>query len=128
MRLAAVMKKNHGFYYPRPRRGGFASAIASLLCVMAVVVQIGTPEEIVMHPADEIRPPIFVAGISRLKIVRAHAVMESLDDWQGRNGALADGAAQCDEQDNLSTLIDAAIKNRVYRSQLPVTVVNGLAW
>ena len=38
------------------------------------VIQIGTPEDIVMNPADKYVAE-FVAGISRLKVVKAHAVM-----------------------------------------------------
>lgn len=41
------------------------------------VVQIGTPEDIVMNPADDYVAD-FVAGISRLKVVRAHAVMQPI--------------------------------------------------
>ena len=51
------------------------------------VVQIGTPEDIVMHPADEYVAD-FVAGISRLKVVRAHAVMQPLAEFEKANGGL----------------------------------------
>jgi len=41
------------------------------------IVQIGTPEEIVTNPADDyVRD--FVEGISRLKLVFAHSIMESI--------------------------------------------------
>jgi glycine betaine/proline transport system ATP-binding protein len=44
-----------------------------------VIVQIGTPEQIVTEPADAyVRE--FVQGISRLKLVRAHTIMEPLTD------------------------------------------------
>ena len=44
------------------------------------VVQIGTAEDIVMHPADDYVAD-FVAGISRLKVVRAHAVMQPIEAY-----------------------------------------------
>ena len=47
-----------------------------------VIVQIGTPEEIVMNPADDyVRE--FVQGISKLKLVKAHSIMEPLDRFDG---------------------------------------------
>ncbi len=49
------------------------------------VVQIGTAEDIVMHPADDYVAD-FVAGISRLKIVRAHAVMQPMEQYVAERG------------------------------------------
>ena len=43
------------------------------------VIQVGTAEDIIMHPADDYVAE-FVAGISRLKIVKAHAVMRPVSD------------------------------------------------
>lgn len=69
------------------------------------VVQIGTAEDIVMNPADDYVAD-FVAGISRLKVVRAHAVMQPL------NGKKAPaGAPRVNESETLSTLIQLAIDN-----------------
>lgn len=45
-----------------------------------VLVQIGTPEEIVTHPADDYVAD-FVAGISRLHLVSAQSVMYPVDDF-----------------------------------------------
>ncbi|NND92629.1 MAG: glycine betaine/L-proline ABC transporter ATP-binding protein [Granulosicoccus sp.] len=70
------------------------------------VVQIGTPEDIVMHPADDYVSD-FVAGISRLKVVRAHAVMQPVDI--GSSTAIADDAPTFSPEANLSELITAAI-------------------
>ena len=42
-----------------------------------MVVQIGTPEEIVINPADEYVAD-FVKGISRLKVVQAKTIMKSI--------------------------------------------------
>jgi len=69
-----------------------------------VIVQIGTPEEIVTNPADEyVRE--FVQGISRLKLVRAHTIMEPL------NGHAADWphAPRADGDSDLDTLIDISV-------------------
>ena len=72
------------------------------------VVQIGTPEDIVMNPADEYVAD-FVAGISRLKVVRAHAVMQPLTEFESANGTLASTAQEFAEDAHLGELIEAAI-------------------
>ena len=48
------------------------------------IVQIGTPEDIVTNPADEYVAD-FVKGISRLKLVFAHTVMISIDQYNTEN-------------------------------------------
>ncbi len=68
------------------------------------VVQIGTAEDIVMHPADDYVAE-FVAGISRLKVVRAHAVMQPLD----ANTHPSDQSRRVAADASLSTLINFAI-------------------
>jgi len=72
------------------------------------VVQIGTAEDIVMHPADDYVAD-FVAGISRLKVVRAHAVMQPLAAYTGANGPVPENAPRVGESETLSTLINMAI-------------------
>ncbi len=72
------------------------------------VVQIGTAEEIVMHPADDYVAD-FVAGISRLKVVRAHAIMRPVAEFEARHGALPPDALQVREGETLSRLIELAI-------------------
>ena len=67
------------------------------------VVQIGTAEDIVMNPADDYVAD-FVAGISRLKVVRAHAVMQPLE-----GAKIAKAAPRVNESESLSTLIQLAI-------------------
>ena len=74
------------------------------------VVQIGTAEDIVMNPADDYVAD-FVAGISRLKVVRAHAVMQPLEAHIAEHGALSADAPRVNESENLSTLINLAIDN-----------------
>ncbi|MBT8433475.1 MAG: betaine/proline/choline family ABC transporter ATP-binding protein [Gammaproteobacteria bacterium] len=72
------------------------------------VVQIGTAEDIVMHPADDYVAD-FVAGISRLKIVRAHAVMQPMEKYLAQVGQPSDDAPRVNENESLSTLIQLAI-------------------
>jgi glycine betaine/proline transport system ATP-binding protein len=49
-----------------------------------VLVQIGTPEEIVTQPADDYVAD-FVAGISRLHLVYAHTIMAPMASFQDRH-------------------------------------------
>ncbi len=80
-----------------------------------VIVQIGTPEEIVMDPADDyVRE--FVKGISKLKLVKAHSIMEPVDSYSGS----LDGAPRADHLADLDQLIDHAVG-----SDQPVVIVEG---
>jgi glycine betaine/proline transport system ATP-binding protein len=72
------------------------------------IVQIGTAEEIVMNPADDYVAD-FVAGISRLKVVRAHAVMQPLGAYLDTHGPLGAGTPRVNESETLSNLINMAI-------------------
>ena len=77
-----------------------------------VIVQIGTPEDIVMNPADDyVRE--FVQGISKLKLVKAHSIMEPMEKHQGS----LDAAPRADEGSDLDQLIDLAVT-----SDLPVVI------
>lgn len=77
-----------------------------------VIVQIGTPEDIVMNPADEyVRE--FVQGISKLKLVKAHSIMEPMENYSGS----LDGALRADESADLDALIDLAVG-----TDLPVVI------
>ena len=82
------------------------------------VVQIGTPEEIVMNPADGYVAD-FVAGISRLKVVRAHAVMRPVGEYEQQFGPLSENGPSFNQDDNLSVLIRAAID-----SNEPIRIVD----
>jgi glycine betaine/proline transport system ATP-binding protein len=69
-----------------------------------VIVQIGTPEDIVMNPVDDyVRE--FVQGISKLKLVKAHSIMEPLGSFAGS----LDGAPRADHGADLDQLIDLAV-------------------
>ena len=80
------------------------------------LVQVGTAEDIVMNPADDYVAD-FVAGISRLKVVRAHAVMQPLDSHAA---PIPDDAPRVNEGETLSTLINLAID-----TEAPVLVEDG---
>ena len=72
------------------------------------LVQTGTAEEIVMHPADDYVAD-FVAGISRLKVVRAHAIMQPMEAYLAKRGPLPADVARVGEAETLSKLINLAI-------------------
>jgi glycine betaine/proline transport system ATP-binding protein len=77
-----------------------------------VIVQIGTPEEIVMNPADDyVRE--FVQGISKLKLVKAHSIMEPLHGFSGDLSS----APRADEGADLDQLINHAVG-----TDLPVVI------
>ncbi|WP_208353131.1 quaternary amine ABC transporter ATP-binding protein [Pseudaestuariivita rosea] len=72
-----------------------------------VIVQIGTPEQIVTEPADDyVRE--FVQGISRLKLVRAHTIMEPLTNGHANP---PDAAHRIDGQSDLDALIDLSVES-----------------
>ncbi|MEL7214931.1 MAG: betaine/proline/choline family ABC transporter ATP-binding protein [Pseudomonadota bacterium] len=82
-----------------------AIRIGTRIAIMkdGVIVQIGTPEEIVTAPADDYVAE-FVQGISRLKLVKAHTIMEPL------NGHMPlDGAPRVDGESDLDALIDISV-------------------
>ncbi|MGB1033417.1 MAG: quaternary amine ABC transporter ATP-binding protein [Primorskyibacter sp.] len=72
------------------------------------MVQMGTAEDIVMNPADDYVAD-FVAGISRLKVVHAHAVMQPVPAYVAANGPLSADAVRVAKNETLSTLINIAI-------------------
>lgn len=79
-----------------------------------VIVQIGTPEDIVMNPADDyVRE--FVQGISKLKLVKAHSIMEPVASYSGP----LDGAPRADEGADLDQLIDLAVN-----TDMPVVITD----
>jgi len=72
------------------------------------VVQIGTPEEIVVNPADEYVAD-FVKGISRLKVVQAKTIMQPIKDYESKFGSLENNYELVNENDVLSKLIETSI-------------------
>ena len=71
------------------------------------VIQIGTPEEIVINPADEYVAD-FVKGISRLKVVQAKTIMQTVESYENLNGKLEENLQSVDEHELLSKLIEVS--------------------
>ena len=70
------------------------------------VIQIGTPEEIVINPKDKYVEE-FVKGISRLKVVKANTIMKPLtSEHQNINNTV-----KVYEDDSLSKLVEASISS-----------------
>jgi glycine betaine/proline transport system ATP-binding protein len=120
MKLASVMKKTTVFITHDLDE---AVRLGDRIAIMRAgrIVQIGTPEDIVMNPADDYIAD-FVAGISRLKVVHAHAVMQPLEAYERASGRLPADAPCVREDFNLSELIRAAIASE---SPLAVTDSSG---
>lgn len=74
-----------------------------------VIVQIGTPEEIVMNPADDyVRE--FVQGISKLKLIKAHSIMEPIERFRAIDTRSLDESPRADENVDLDHLIDLSVE------------------
>ncbi|HJP08369.1 MAG TPA: betaine/proline/choline family ABC transporter ATP-binding protein [Arenicellales bacterium] len=82
------------------------------------VIQIGTPEEIVMKPEDEYVAD-FVKGISRLEVVKANSIMKPIEDYQKEYGVVPDGAVRMKDSDVLSSLIE-----KLVASDQPAVIVD----
>ena len=76
-----------------------------------VIVQIGVPEEIVTQPADQYVAD-FVAGISRLKLVYAHTVMEPYEKWKANGGARVEDTdcLEASPETDLNGLVNLAVE------------------
>jgi glycine betaine/proline transport system ATP-binding protein len=73
------------------------------------IVQTGTPEDIVTNPADQYVSD-FVAGISKLKLLFAHTVMEPLEAFEARHGPIPrDAAPVATPDDDLDSLIALSV-------------------
>ncbi len=109
IRLSKILKKTTVFITHDLDE---AVRIGDRIAIMrdGIVVQIGTAEDIVMNPADDYVAD-FVAGISRLKVVRAHAVMQPLAAHIDAHGPLPGDAPRVNEGETLSNLINLAIEN-----------------
>jgi glycine betaine/proline transport system ATP-binding protein len=107
IKLSAVMKKTTLFITHDLDE---AVRIGDRIAIMrdGRIIQIGTAEDIVMNPADDYVAD-FVAGISRLKIVRAHAVMQPMADYQTTHGKPSDDAPRVQESETLSHLSQLSI-------------------
>ncbi len=82
------------------------------------VVQIGTPEEIVVNPSDEYVAD-FVKGISRLKVVQAKTIMQSIEEYKKTFGDNLSNNERVNENDILSKLIETSVSE-----DKPIIVTN----
>ena len=82
------------------------------------VVQIGTPEEIVVNPSDEYVAD-FVKGISRLKVVQAKTIMQPLEQYKKNLRENLSNNEKVNENDILSKLIETSVSK-----DKPIVVVN----
>ena len=82
------------------------------------VIQIGTPEEIVMKPADSYVAD-FVKGISRLKIIQAKSIMQPVEKFEKEFESKSKNLESVHENDLLNKLIEkSSIKDE------PILVIN----
>ncbi|MDB4189258.1 betaine/proline/choline family ABC transporter ATP-binding protein [Candidatus Pelagibacter sp.] len=82
------------------------------------VIQIGTPEEIVMKPTDSYVAD-FVKGISRLKIIQAKSIMQPVEKFEKEFGSITKNLESVHENDLLNKLIEkSSIKDE------PILVIN----
>ncbi|MDO6565257.1 betaine/proline/choline family ABC transporter ATP-binding protein [Amphritea sp. 1_MG-2023] len=82
------------------------------------LIQIGTPEEIVMQPADDYVAD-FVKGISNLKLISAHSIMQEINSYTVPEGISLADAPRAKEDTNLEHLIDISIT-----TPLPIIITN----
>ncbi|MEO1721163.1 MAG: betaine/proline/choline family ABC transporter ATP-binding protein [Pseudomonadota bacterium] len=75
------------------------------------IVQVGTPEEIILNPADDYVAD-FVAGISKLNMIFAHSVMKPVEEFEATHGSLPHDAPEAKPDMDLSALIDLAVDGR----------------
>ena len=83
-----------------------------------MVIQVGTPEEIVMNPEDDYVAD-FVKGISRLEVVKAKSIMTPIDEFIQANGEIPIAATRMNENDHLSSLIEHSVS-----SNKPIVICN----
>lgn len=69
-----------------------------------VIVQTGTPEEIIMNPADDYVMD-FVAGISRINLIRAHSLVRPIKDYEAEHGKLPKDVVTVSGNDTLRQII-----------------------
>ncbi|MFW2587348.1 quaternary amine ABC transporter ATP-binding protein [Sagittula sp. SSi028] len=72
------------------------------------IVQIGTPEDIILNPADDYVAD-FVAGISKLNMIFAHSVMQPVEEYQAQHGHVPQDAKVAHPKMDLSDLMNLAV-------------------
>ncbi len=86
-----------------------AARIGDRIAIMrdGIIVQTGTPEDIIMKPADSYVSD-FVAGISRINLIRAHSLITPMEQFVAEGGKVPADAVQMDEDATLKDMIDTA--------------------
>ncbi|MCV2401919.1 glycine betaine/L-proline ABC transporter ATP-binding protein [Marinomonas sp. C2222] len=75
------------------------------------IVQIGTPEDIVMNPIDDYVAN-FVSGISKLNLVYADSIMKSISKREETLGAIPESAKRVPYNMDLNGLIDVSVEHQ----------------
>jgi len=111
MALSAEMKKTTLFITHDLDE---AIRIGDRIAIMkdGVLVQVGTPEEIVTQPADDYVAD-FVAGISKLELISAGKIMEPVAAFEQRRGTqIAQDWPVADPTHSLDQLLNLSIKTQ----------------
>ncbi len=72
------------------------------------IVQIGTPEDIILNPIDEYVSD-FVAGISKLNMIFAHSVMKPVDEFKSDHGEVPKDAQEAHPGMDLNDLMGLCV-------------------
>jgi len=72
------------------------------------VIQVGTPEEIIMNPANDYVAD-FVKGISRLEVVKARSIMAPLQEFERAHGSVGEHAVRMSGEVTLSVLVEKLV-------------------
>ena len=72
------------------------------------VIQVGTPEEIIMNPANDYVAD-FVKGISRLEVVKARSIMAPLQEFERTHGSVGEHALRMSGEVTLSVLVEKLV-------------------
>ncbi len=73
------------------------------------IVQVGTPEEIILNPVDDYVSD-FVAGISKLHMIFANSIMMPVDEYRAKHGAIPDSPHIAHPQMDLGALMEFAVE------------------
>ena len=109
MRLAEKMRKTTIFITHDLEE---AALVGDKIAIMrdGRIIQEDTPENIVLRPANDYIAD-FVAGIPRLNVVRARAVMTPIAEFERKHGGVGDGWRRFPESAPLRLLIAAATQH-----------------
>ena len=109
MRLASQMNKTTLFITHDLEE---AVRIGDRIAIMkdGVIVQTGTPEEIIMNPANDYVMD-FVGGISRINLIRAHSLARPKAEFEAEFGALSGKETVVSGNDTLRQIIVKAAKS-----------------